>query len=59
MDVPYSLSAYTRVLRMASTPAWPEFKQVATVAAGGIALIGSIGFVIYTAMSLFHWAIGL
>jgi len=51
MDVPLELSAYTRVLRLASTPSWEEFSQIAKIAGAGILLIGLIGFVIFLLMS--------
>ncbi len=50
MDVPLELSAYTRVLRLASTPSWEEFSQIAKIAGAGILLIGLIGFVIFLVM---------
>ncbi|MDH5021578.1 protein translocase SEC61 complex subunit gamma [Halobacterium rubrum] len=50
MDVPLELSAYTRVLRLASTPSWEEFSQIAKIAGAGILLIGLIGFVIFLIM---------
>jgi len=51
MDVPLELSAYTRVLRLASTPSWEEFSQIAKIAGAGILLIGLIGFMIFLLMS--------
>jgi protein transport protein SEC61 subunit gamma-like protein len=53
MDVPLELSAYTRVLRLASTPSWEEFSQIAKIAGAGILLIGLLGFVIFLVMSGF------
>jgi len=50
MDVPIELSAYTRVLRLASTPSWEEFSQIAKIAGAGILLIGLIGFIIFLVM---------
>nr|WJK64271.1 protein translocase SEC61 complex subunit gamma [Halobacterium salinarum] len=50
MDVPQELSAYTRVLRLASTPSWEEFSQIAKIAGAGILLIGAIGFVVFLIM---------
>jgi protein transport protein SEC61 subunit gamma-like protein len=50
MDVPLELSAYTRVLRLASTPSWEEFSQIAKIAGAGILLIGLIGFIIFLVM---------
>ena len=52
MEVPYELSAYTRVLKLASTPGWEEFSQVSLIAAVGIALVGIIGFLIFAIMTL-------
>lgn len=34
MDVPYDLTSYVRVLKMATTPTTEEFTQVAKIAAG-------------------------
>jgi protein transport protein SEC61 subunit gamma-like protein len=52
MDVKYELSSYVRVLKMASTPSWTEFSQIATVAGAGIVLVGIIGFAIFAVMSV-------
>ncbi|GAA0661454.1 protein translocase SEC61 complex subunit gamma [Natronoarchaeum mannanilyticum] len=52
MDVPLDLTSYVRVLKMASTPAWDEFSQVAKIAGAGILLIGLVGFLI--ASFMFH-----
>lgn len=52
MDVPYDLNAYTRVLKLASTPDWEEFSRISLIAAAGIFLIGVMGFVIFLLMSL-------
>jgi len=52
MEVPTSLAAYTRVLKLASTPEWEEFSRVALVAGAGILLIGVIGFVILLVMGI-------
>ena len=52
MRVPTDLSSYVRVLRMASTPSWEEFSQVAKIAGAGILLIGMLGFVIFLVMNL-------
>jgi len=52
MEVPYELSAYTRVLKLASTPDWEEFSQVALIAGAGILLIGLIGFMIFLVMGV-------
>ena len=51
MEVPYDLSAYVRVLKLASTPSWEEFSQVSKIAGAGIFLVGIIGFVIFAVMS--------
>lgn len=51
MNVPFDLSSYTRVLKLASTPSREEFWQVAKIAGGGILLVGFIGFVIFVFMS--------
>lgn len=53
MDVPLELSAYTRVLRLASTPSWEEFSQIAKIAGAGILLIGLMGFIIFLVMNGF------
>ncbi|WP_336034659.1 protein translocase SEC61 complex subunit gamma [Halobacterium yunchengense] len=50
MDVPLELSAYTRVLRLASTPSWEEFSQIAKIAGAGILLVGLLGFMIFLLM---------
>jgi protein transport protein SEC61 subunit gamma-like protein len=50
MHVPTNPSSYVRVLKMASTPAWEEFSQVATIAGAGILLVGLIGFLIFLIM---------
>lgn len=50
MNTPTDLSSYVRVLKLASTPSWNEFSQVAKIAGAGIALVGLIGFVIYALM---------
>jgi protein transport protein SEC61 subunit gamma-like protein len=51
MDVPYDLSSYVRVLKLASTPSWEEFSQVALVAGAGVVLVGILGFVIFVIMN--------
>lgn len=51
MDVPLEPSAYVRVLKMASTPGWDEFSQIALIAAAGILLVGLVGFLIFLVMS--------
>ena len=52
MDVPLDWNSYVRVLRMASTPSWEEFSQVAKIAGAGILLVGLMGFIIFTAMKI-------
>jgi len=51
MEVPYDLSSYVRVLKLASTPSREEFSQVSKIAGAGIILVGIIGFVIFAIMS--------
>jgi len=51
MKVPYDLTSYVRVLKMASTPSWEEFSQIAKIAGAGILLVGLLGFVIFLLMS--------
>jgi len=51
MNTPTDLSSYIRVLKLASTPSWQEFSQVAKIAGAGILLVGFIGFVIFLFMS--------
>jgi protein transport protein SEC61 subunit gamma-like protein len=51
MDVKYDLSAYVRVLKLASTPEWDEFSMIAKIAGAGIFLIGFLGFLIFAFMS--------
>jgi len=58
MEVPYSLSAYIRVLKLASTPDWEEFSQVSLVAGAGILLVGLIGFLIFIVMSVLTGTVG-
>lgn len=52
MEVPYNLAAYIRVLKLASTPSWEEFSQVSKIAGAGIIVVGIIGFLIFTIMSV-------
>jgi protein transport protein SEC61 subunit gamma-like protein len=52
MDVPLDLNSYVRVLKMASTPAWEEFSQIAKIAGAGIILVGLIGFIVFIIMTL-------
>jgi protein transport protein SEC61 subunit gamma-like protein len=51
MNTPTDLSSYIRVLKLASTPSWNEFSQVAKIAGGGILLVGFIGFIIFIFMT--------
>jgi protein transport protein SEC61 subunit gamma-like protein len=50
MKTPTELSSYVRVLKLASTPSWQEFSQVAKIAGVGILLVGFLGFLIYVTM---------
>ena len=52
MKVPYDLTSYTRVLKLASTPSWQEFSQIAKIAGAGILLVGLLGFVIFVFMTI-------
>jgi protein transport protein SEC61 subunit gamma-like protein len=51
MEVPYDLTSYIRVLKLASTPSWQEFSQIAKIAGAGIILVGILGFIIFVFMS--------
>jgi len=51
MDVPYDLTSYVRVLKLASTPSWEEFSRVALIAGAGIVLVGILGFLIFAIMT--------
>jgi protein transport protein SEC61 subunit gamma-like protein len=51
MNVPYELNSYVRVLKLASTPSWEEFSQVAKIAGAGIILVGILGFLIFVVMN--------
>jgi protein transport protein SEC61 subunit gamma-like protein len=51
MEMPKELSAYTRVLKLASTPSWEEFSRVALIAGVGVVLVGILGFVIFVIMN--------
>ena len=51
MHVPTDVTSYVRVLKMASTPTWEEFAQVAKIAGAGILLVGMIGYAIFVLMS--------
>ena len=50
MKTPTDLTSYVRVLKLASTPSWGEFSQVAKIAGAGILLVGLLGFLIYVFM---------
>ena len=50
MKTPTDLTSYVRVLKLASTPSWTEFSQVAKIAGAGILLVGLLGFLIYVFM---------
>ena len=50
MNTPTDLSSYIRVLKLASTPSWEEFSQVAKIAGAGILLVGLMGFLIFVFM---------
>ena len=52
MDVPYDLTSYVRVLKMATTPTKEEFVQVSKIAGAGILLVGFIGFLIGVGMGI-------
>jgi len=52
MDVPLELSAYTRVLNLASTPSWNEFSQIAKIAGAGVLVVGLLGFLIFLVMGV-------
>ncbi|GAB3029460.1 protein translocase SEC61 complex subunit gamma [Natronobiforma cellulositropha] len=52
MDVPYDLTSYVRVLKMATTPTREEFMMVSKIAGAGILLVGFIGFIIGSIMLL-------
>ena len=51
MKTPTDVSSYVRVLKLASTPSWEEFSQVAKIAGLGIVLVGVIGFFIFVFMT--------
>lgn len=59
MNTPTDLSSYIRVLKLASTPSWQEFSQVAKIAGAGILLVGFIGFVIFVFMTFVPGGPGL
>ncbi|WP_254863766.1 protein translocase SEC61 complex subunit gamma [Halovivax gelatinilyticus] len=52
MNVPYDLTSYVRVLKMATTPTKEEFWQVSKIAGAGILLVGFLGFIIGVTMGL-------
>ncbi|NHN42399.1 protein translocase SEC61 complex subunit gamma [Halorubellus sp. JP-L1] len=52
MELPTELSSYVRVLKLASTPSFTEFSQIAKIAGAGIVLVGILGFIIAQFMSL-------
>jgi len=45
-----NVNDYIRVLKLARTPTWGEFKQVAAIAGAGILLVGVMGFLIFITM---------
>ena len=51
MQVPRDMNSYVRVLKLASTPSFDEFSQVALIAGAGIGFVGLIGFLIFLVMS--------
>ncbi|MFB6086881.1 MAG: protein translocase SEC61 complex subunit gamma [Haloarculaceae archaeon] len=51
MKVPTDLNSYVRVLKLASTPSWEEFSQIAKIAGAGIILVGLLGFAIFVVMN--------
>lgn len=57
MDVPYDLTSYVRVLKLASTPSWEEFSQVALIAGAGVVLVGLLGFIIFVIMNFVPGAV--
>jgi protein transport protein SEC61 subunit gamma-like protein len=46
MELPTELSSYVRVLKLASTPSYTEFSQIAKIAGAGIVIVGILGFII-------------
>jgi protein transport protein SEC61 subunit gamma-like protein len=52
MDVKYDITSYVRVLKLASTPSWEEFSQIAKIAGAGIFLVGLMGFLIFAVMAI-------
>ncbi|QSW99569.1 protein translocase SEC61 complex subunit gamma [Haloterrigena alkaliphila] len=59
MDVPYDLTSYVRVLKMATTPTTEEFLQVSKIAGAGILLIGLMGFLIGAIMLVLTGQVGV
>lgn len=57
MEVPYDLTSYVRVLKLASTPSWEEFSQVALIAGAGVVLVGLLGFMIFIVMNFVPGAV--
>lgn len=57
MEVPYDLTSYVRVLKLASTPSWEEFSQVALIAGAGVVLVGLLGFAIFVIMNFVPGAV--
>ncbi len=45
-----NVNDYIRVLKLARTPTWDEFKQVALIAGAGVILVGTIGFLLFIIM---------
>jgi len=45
-----NVNDYLRVLKLARTPTWDEFKQVALIAGAGVLLIGTVGFLLFVLM---------
>ncbi len=45
-----NVNDYIRVLKLARTPTWNEFKQVALIAAAGVVFVGIVGFLIFVTM---------
>ena len=45
-----NVNDYLRVLKLARTPTWDEFKQVALIAGAGVILIGTVGFLLFVLM---------
>ena len=40
------------MLKLASTPSWQEFSQIAKIAGAGIFLVGLMGFIIFLLMNV-------